>query len=74
MCAERLARIPTIIMMFVILYFVGVNPLIAQVLLVFVGIMMAIWAAFDFCPSIFMLKKFLPSCYCECEEKKEENE
>jgi hypothetical protein len=74
MCAERLARIPTIIMMFVILYFVGANPLIAQVLLVFVGVMMTIWAAFDFCPSIFMLKKFLPSCYCECEEKKEENE
>jgi hypothetical protein len=74
MCAERLARIPTIIMVFVILYFVGANPLIAQVLLVFVGVMMTIWAVFDFCPSIFMLKKFLPSCYCECEEKKEGNE
>jgi hypothetical protein len=71
MCAERLARIPTIIMVFVILYFVTVNPLVAQILLVFVGVMMTIWATFDFCPSIFILKKFLPSCYCECEEKKE---
>jgi hypothetical protein len=72
MCAERLARIPTIIMMFVIMYFVQTNATIALVLLAFVAVMMTIWAAFDFCPSIWMFRKFLPRCYCEC--KKEENE
>jgi len=69
MCAERVARIPSIIMMFVILYFISANVLVAEALLVFVAVMMTIWALFDFCPSIWMLRKFLPRCYCECEEK-----
>ena len=72
MCAERVTRFLTAGMIFVIMYFVGVNPTIALALLAFVAIMMVIWGAFDFCPSIWMLRKFLPSCYCKCKE--EENE
>jgi len=74
MCAERVTRFLTAGMIFVIMYFVGVNATIALTLLAFVAIMMVIWGAFDFCPSIWMLRKFLPSCYCECEKKEEENE
>ena len=73
MCAERVTRFLTAGMIFIIMYFVGTNPTIALALLAFVAIMMVIWGAFDFCPSIWMFRKFLPSCYCKCKEK-EENE
>jgi len=72
MCAERVTRFMSVGMLLVIMYFVSVNQIIALGLLAFMAVMTAIWGAFDFCPSIWMLKKFLPSCYCEC--KKEENE
>jgi len=74
MCAERVTRFMTVAMLLVIMYFVGANTTIALALLAFMAVMMMIWGAFDFCPSIFMMKKILPSCYCKCEEKKEENE
>jgi len=73
MCAERVTRFMTVGMLIVIMYFVGANATIALGLLAFMAVMMMIWGAFDFCPSIFMLRKILPSCYCKCEEKKEEN-
>jgi hypothetical protein len=73
MCAERVTRFMTVVMMLVIMYFVGTNTTIALGLLAFVAIMMAIWGAFDFCPSIWVMKKILPSCYCEC-PKEENNE
>jgi len=38
---------------------------IAIVLQVFVMSMMILWALTDFCPSIFILKKFFPSCEWE---------
>ena len=73
MCAERVTRFMTVGMIFIIMYFVGVNATIALALLSFMAIIMMIWGAFDFCPSIWMLRKFLPSCYCEC-PKEENNE
>ena len=73
MCAERVTRFLTVGMIFVIMYFVGANTTIALALLSFMAIIMMIWGAFDFCPSIWMFRKFLPSCYCKCKEK-EENE
>jgi len=69
MCAERVARIPSIIMMFVILYFISANIVVAEALIVFVAAMMTVWALFDFCPSIWLFSKFLPKCYCECDKK-----
>ena len=73
MCAERVTRFMTVGMIFVIMYLLQAgSQTIALALLAFMAIMMAIWGAFDFCPSIWVLKKFLPSCYCKC--KKEENE
>ena len=72
MCAERVTRFMTVGMLFVVMYFVGANPMIALILLGFIAVMMTIWGAFDFCPSIWVLKKFLPSCYCECEKENDE--
>jgi hypothetical protein len=75
MCAERVTRFMTVGMILFVMFALtqGMTTL-ALGLLLFMAIMMTIWGAFDFCPSIWMLKKFLPSCYCECGEKKEENE
>ena len=73
MCAERVTRFMTVGMILVIMFLLQQgSQTIALALLAFMAIMMAIWGAFDFCPSIWTMKKFLPSCYCECE--KEENE
>jgi hypothetical protein len=75
MCAERVTRFMTVAMILLIMYLLSIgSSTIALALLAFMAIMMTIWGAFDFCPSIWMLRKFLPSCYCKCEEKKEENE
>ena len=75
MCAERVTRFMSVGMLLFILYSLTQGmQVLAMSLIVFMAVMTAIWGAFDFCPSIWMLKKFLPSCYCECEEKKEENE
>ena len=73
MCAERITRFMTVVMLLVIMYFVGANTTIALALLAFMAIMMMIWGAFDFCPSIWMMRKILPRCYCEC-PKEENNE
>ena len=73
MCAERVTRFMTVGMIVFIMFLLSQgSQTIALALLAFMAIMMAIWGAFDFCPSIWMLKKILPSCYCKCE--KEENE
>jgi len=74
MCAERVTRFMTVGMLLLIMYFVGANATIALALLAFMAVMMMIWGAFDFCPSIFMMRKIFPRCYCECEKKEENNE
>jgi len=73
MCAERVTRFMTVAMILVIMYFVGANTTVALALLAFMAVMMMIWGAFDFCPSIYMMRKILPRCYCEC-PKEENNE
>jgi len=75
MCAERITRFMTAgMILFIMFLLTQGSATIALGLLAFIAVMMVIWGAFDFCPSIWMLSKFLPSCYCKCEEKKEENE
>jgi hypothetical protein len=70
MCAERVTRILTAFMLVIIMGFLAKGmQMVALVLLAFMAIMMTIWALFDFCPSIWMMRKILPSCYCPCEEK-----
>jgi hypothetical protein len=71
MCGERLQRFLMAFMMIVILFFLakGMN-LTALILLAFIAIMLAIYGAFDFCPSTWLLNKIFGSCYCECKDEK----
>ncbi len=75
MCASRMQRLLTAIMLGVILYFFATavqdfqagmtestNFMIAVVLQIFVIIMMIIWAATNFCPSFWMMNKVFPPC------------
>jgi hypothetical protein len=75
MCAERVTRFMSVGMLMFILYlFTQGSQTFALALIVFMAAMTAIWGAFDFCPSIWMMKKIFPSCYCECPKKEENNE
>ncbi len=78
MCASRMQRVLTAIMLGLILYFfaVGVqdfksgmdesiNFTIAVILQTFVIIMMLIWAFTNFCPSTWMMSKVFPPCEWE---------
>jgi sulfite exporter TauE/SafE len=75
MCASRMQRILTAIMLGLILYYFGAsaqdfqagmresqNFKIAFVLQFFVIVMMIIWAVTNFCPSTWMMNKIFPPC------------
>ncbi len=75
MCASRMQRLLTAIMLGIILYFFAkaaidfqnglkesLNFMIATGLQTFVIVMMIIWAVTNFCPSTWFFKKVLPPC------------
>lgn len=75
MCASRMQRLLTAIMLGIILYFFATavqdfqagmteskNFMIAVVLQIFVIIMMIIWAVTNFCPSSWMMNQVFPPC------------
>ena len=75
MCASRVQRLLTAIMLGIILYFFAqatidfqngvkesTNFMIATGLQIFVILMMIIWAITNFCPSTWFLNKILPPC------------
>ncbi len=75
MCASRMQRLLTAIVLGIILYFFAkaaidfqngakesVNFMIATALQTFVIIMMLIWGITNFCPSTWFFKKILPPC------------
>jgi len=73
-CAENVARaLTSIVIVLIIAIFAKGHQTLALAFLAFVSIMMMIWAVFDFCPSIWLLSKFLPRCYCKCDEDKKED-
>ncbi len=78
MCAERMQRILTAIMLGIILYFFAMGGhdfqegvkqssyfTIAVVLQIFVILMLLVWAFTNFCPSIWFFKKIFPPCEWE---------
>lgn len=78
MCAARMQRILTAIMLGLILYFFAMgaadfqaglkestNFTIAVVLQSFVILMMLVWAVTNFCPSTWFFGKILPPCEWE---------
>ncbi len=75
MCASRIQRLLTAIMLGIILYFFATavqdfqagmtestNFMIAVSLQIFVIIMMIIWAVTNFCPSSWMMNQVFPPC------------
>ncbi len=78
MCASRIQRLLTAIMLGIILYFFATaavdfqegitqskNFMIAVSLQTVVIIMMIVWAVTNFCPSSWMLNKVFPPCEWE---------
>lgn len=63
MCVQRVQRV---MMALIILLSVGLMHMgyffEGSYILAFVSFMIFMWAIFDFCPSIFLLKKVLPDC------------
>lgn len=63
MCVQRVQRF---MMAFMILLSVGLMHMgffyEGSALLGFISFMIIVWAIFDFCPSIFLLKKIMPDC------------
>ncbi len=62
-CAQRIQRL---MMAIFIIASIGVlhgyDFYIGTYMLVFMAVMLFVWAIADFCPSIWMLRKFLPDC------------
>jgi len=66
MCAERMQRILTAIMLGLILFLWSTGSIKAFVVLqTFVIVMMLIWAFTNFCPSLWFFKKIFPPCNWE---------
>lgn len=63
MCVERIQRLMMAAFLVVIFYCVSAGlTTVSLVLIAFMFVMLVVWAIADFCPSIWMLRKFLPSC------------
>jgi len=74
-CAERVQRLIMSMFLLIILGLLSKGyALAALILIAFMSIMLFIYFLFDFCPSTWILGKFLGSCYCECEGNKDENQ
>lgn len=66
MCVERVQRIMMAIMLGIILALFGLGYFkIAVILQTFMIAMLLVWAAANFCPSTWVLKKLLPPCKWE---------
>jgi len=69
MCASTIQRGLMAIMLTISLYLIKYQPdlmligfSIGELLLAFIIIMIAVWAIFDFCPSLWFLKKVAKDC------------
>ncbi|SFV56711.1 hypothetical protein MNB_SV-6-277 [hydrothermal vent metagenome] len=64
MCAERLHRIVIAIILGLVMGMAGAGMIkLAFLSQLFVMIMLFLWAFSDFCPSLYLLRKIIPSCY-----------
>ena len=66
MCASRIQRYMMAIVLSISLYLMKFMPelmlmgfVVGEILMVFVILMIAVWAIFDFCPSLWFLGKFM---------------
>lgn len=66
MCAERLQRFLMAIVLCVAFYFMSIGSVIGMVLQLFVIAMIIVWAATDFCPSLWIFGKIFGHCKKDC--------
>jgi hypothetical protein len=67
MCVERFHRLMMAALLIVtILLFISAKEVLAIAILVFMVLMLSIWAVFDFCPALKILSKFMKSCDKKC--------
>jgi len=70
MCAQRVHRMIMAIMLGVVMGMMASKSIqIVFLLLLFMMISLLVWAFTDFCLTIFLLKKILPSCDFEKDKK-----
>lgn len=62
MCAEKLQRFLMAIVLLVAFYFMSIGSVIGVVLQLFVVAMVLVWAATDFCPSLWFFNKVFGPC------------
>ncbi len=63
-CSERVQRLVISIYTLIVLFFLAKgDTLTGLILLAFLSIMLFVYFAFDFCPSIWILNKIFGSCY-----------
>lgn len=65
MCAEKLQRLLMATVLLVAFYFMSIGSIIGVVLQLFVITMIIVWAATDFCPSIWTFSKIFGNCKSE---------
>ncbi len=63
MCAERIQRFIMAAVLLLAGYLLTICSFWGLLLQGFVVLMIVVWAITDFCPSIWMLKKFTKPCY-----------
>ena len=64
MCVERVQRLMMVAFLVAIFYFVSIYWIgTALILIAFMIVLLLVWALIDFCPSIWILGKFLPKCW-----------
>ncbi len=63
LCAERIHRLMMVFLIVIsILLFISAKEIFALALLGFMAVMMTVWAIFDFCPALTILKKISKPC------------
>lgn len=63
MCVERIQRLMMVAVLGVVLWAIMTQAFgLAAALVVFMMVMITVWAILDFCPSIWVLNKFLKTC------------
>lgn len=63
MCAQRAQRVLMALVILLGTYLTTIGSIWGVIILGFVIFMILVWAITDFCPSIWIFEKFMPSCY-----------
>ena len=67
MCTERIHRLMMVALLLVAIFlFLSAKEVLGMAVLIFMVLMLSVWAIFDFCPALKILSKFMKSCDKKC--------